>query len=127
MGGASSKFNHSLNDYELAIKASKQMEHILASEFDAEGNGLHVKVTSVRHELPQEVVSNLRYLASIRNDLVHRLEVDKIPDREMFIHKLEGTAARLEEIVEQRRRDETGGYGGCVFFNYVSSRSEDSY
>ena len=41
MGNAPS---YSSNDYELVIKTSKEMEHLLEEEFHARGKGLHEKV-----------------------------------------------------------------------------------
>lgn len=40
------------NDYELVIRASKDLEFILEAYLGAQGKGLHEKCTSVQHVLP---------------------------------------------------------------------------
>ncbi len=70
---------HATNDYELAIKSSKELEYILEVEFDAHGKGLHEKVTSAANNCPEispGLVRNMRYLATIRNKLVHERGFD---------------------------------------------------
>jgi hypothetical protein len=95
---------HATNDYELAIKSSKELEHILDVEFGAQGKGLHEKISSASNSLPQELVRNMRYLATIRNKLVHEHKFDGIPDRSKFIQKFEWSSKELKKIIEERRR-----------------------
>jgi hypothetical protein len=102
MGATGSKNHHATNDYELAIKSSKELEHILEKEFQASGKGLHEKISSVSSALPAELVKNMRYLATIRNKLVHEHRFDAIPDRPRFIQKFEWSEAKLKEIISQR-------------------------
>ena len=45
------------NDFELAIRASKELEHFLTAEFGAEGKGLHEKIDSAA----QQVISALDF------------------------------------------------------------------
>jgi hypothetical protein len=112
MGAIESKTSHATNDFELAIRSSKELEHLLGAEFSANGKGLHEKISSVQSALPQELVRNMRFLATIRNKLVHEHGFDKIPDRSKFIEKFEWSCKELKRIIEQRRRakgKETGG------------------
>jgi hypothetical protein len=44
----------------------------------------------------------MRYLATIRNQLVHQRGFDTIPDRESFIALFRSSITELEEILEQR-------------------------
>jgi hypothetical protein len=114
MGATGSKNHHATNDYELAIKSSKELEHILEKEFHASGKGLHEKISSVSSALPAELVKNMRYLATIRNKLVHEHGFDAIPDRPRFIQKFDWSAAKLKEIISQRRGSNKGGSSACV-------------
>ena len=41
MGLASSRQLHSANDFELVIRSAKELEHILRTRFQAEGNGVN--------------------------------------------------------------------------------------
>jgi hypothetical protein len=114
MGNSSSKI-HATNDYELVIKTSKELEHLLSTEFGAKGQGLHEKITFVSQNYPQyfsnsssELIRHLRFLATIRNKLVHEHGFDKIPDRETFIKKFEYSTLQLNRIIEARKRDRSG-------------------
>jgi hypothetical protein len=110
---------HATNDYELAIKSSKELEHILDVEFGAQGKGLHEKISSASNtsSLPQELVRNMRYLATIRNKLVHEHGFDRIPDRSKFIQKFEWSSKELKRIIEELRRSrgaKSSGGGACT-------------
>lgn len=104
MGASGSKYAHSTNDFELAIRSSKELEHLLDTELGSNGKGLHEKISSVESNLPQELVKNMRYLATIRNKLVHEHDFNKIPDRPRFIEKFDWSAAELKRVVVQRRK-----------------------
>ncbi len=43
---SASAYKFSDNDYELVIKASKELEHLLETEFGATGRGLHEKIAA---------------------------------------------------------------------------------
>lgn len=109
MGTSSSKYGHIQNDFELVIRSSKDLEHILDTQFSAQGKGLHEKISSVESSLNSELVRNMRYLATIRNKLVHEYDFNKIPEREKFIGKFDKSTEDLKKAVEER-----GGSGGCI-------------
>ncbi|KAL3895819.1 MAG: hypothetical protein SGARI_007338, partial [Bacillariaceae sp.] len=106
MGTTSSKYRHIKNDFELVIRSSKDLEHILDTQFGAHGKGLHEKISSVAGLSP-DLVKNMRYLATIRNKLVHEYDFNKIPEREKFIGKFDQSTVDLKKAVEER------GNGGC--------------
>ncbi|KDO27879.1 hypothetical protein SPRG_07151 [Saprolegnia parasitica CBS 223.65] len=110
MGQGSSKYAHANNDYELVIKCSKELEFILEHDFSATGRGLHEKISSAT-SLPPELARQMRYLATIRNKLIHERGFDAIPDRANFIAKFEQSAKELETIVKARRGP--SGDGAC--------------
>jgi len=64
--------------YELIIKKAKKIEKLL-SKLGGEGKGLHEKATSIDAELDEGVIKKVRYLATVRNRLVHEddFELDK--------------------------------------------------
>ncbi|CAB9501281.1 expressed unknown protein [Seminavis robusta] len=104
MGSAFSKSSHSTNDFELAIKSSKELEWVLEDAFGATGKGLHEKISSaaiVNPDLSQSLVRNMRYLATIRNKLVHERGFDAIPDRKRFIEKFEASQEELKTSIIQ--------------------------
>ena len=94
--------SYSSNDYELVIKTSKELEYFLEIEFHARGKGLHEKLTSIQNELPNELCKRIRYLATIRNKLIHERGFDQIPDRDAFIKSFEDSKVELEKIIKSR-------------------------
>ncbi len=56
---------------ELAVRYSKQLESLLEQKFAAEGRGLHEKVSSVEDLLSEDLVRKLRWIATMRNKVVH--------------------------------------------------------
>lgn len=118
MGATTSKYANVKNDFELAIRSSKDLEHILDTELGAHGKGLHEKISSVETSLPPELVRNMRYLATIRNKLVHEHDFNKIPEREKFVSKFDKSTLDLKKAVEDHRRARGVGSseGGCIIF-----------
>lgn len=124
MGAAfsSSKLGFQTNDYELAIKSSKELEWILEQEFGATGRGLHEKITSACDSCPGEMspalVRDMRYLATIRNKLIHERNVDSIPDKKQFVQRFQRSQDELAALVQlirtrQQRKSQKAG-GDCV-------------
>lgn len=58
------------NDYKNVINKTKKIENIL-EEMGAEGRGLHEKVSSIDTLLNQELINQIRFMATIRNKLLH--------------------------------------------------------
>jgi hypothetical protein len=100
----SSHSSYAANDYELVIKCSKHLEHYLETEFRATGQGLHEKVSSVESRLPSKLVKDLRYLATIRNKLIHDVKMDCIPDRKVFVEVYERCLGALQELKARRNQ-----------------------
>ena len=113
MGAIESK-HYSSNDYELAVKASKELECILEREFHASGRGLHEKITSIATHLPTHLIKQMRYLATIRNKLIHEVGFDSIPDRKRFISDFEEAGTELRIIIHNRRTVTKTSSGGCI-------------
>lgn len=72
-----------MSDIDLAVRESRRLESLLAKRFNATGRGLHEKVSSVSQRLPLPLVKKLRYIASVRNKVVHN-EDAAIDDRRGF-------------------------------------------
>lgn len=92
MGTGASKISACKNDFELVIRATKELEWLLETHFSAPSGktvGLHEKITAARNPqdgkpLPNNIQKRMRYLVTIRNQLVHDREVNAIPDRTSF-------------------------------------------
>mmetsp|Transcript_32252 Transcript_32252/g.67240 ORF Transcript_32252/g.67240 Transcript_32252/m.67240 type:complete len:136 (+) Transcript_32252:100-507(+) len=106
------------NDYELVIKASKELEYILESEFQSSGRGLHEKITAAQQQHLQQhpqVIKDMRFLATIRNKLIHERGFDVIPNRKAFITTFQKSATVLTEIVMEQKRAKAGdAVGGSL-------------
>jgi len=115
MGAGSSTSKHDFircgNDYELVIKTSKELEHILERHFNAQGRGLHEKISGASG-LSARLIRDMRYLATIRNRLIHEQGFDSIPDREVFQQKFLLSFDELEGII--RARNPSGQRDECT-------------
>lgn len=100
------EFKQKQNDYELAIKSCKELEFILETEFASTGRNLHEMITNANTSLPIELIMNMRYVATIGNNLVHEKSFTYIPDQEEFIKRYQRSLASLKEISQQRRQVE---------------------
>eukprot|EP01006_Ploeotia_vitrea_P052740 TRINITY_DN67722_c1_g4_i1.p2 TRINITY_DN67722_c1_g4~~TRINITY_DN67722_c1_g4_i1.p2 ORF type:complete len:116 (-),score=6.89 TRINITY_DN67722_c1_g4_i1:392-739(-) len=100
------------NDFELAIRASKELEYVLESHFAATGRGLHDKISSAaaKGELPRELIAKMRFLATIRNKLIHERDFNTIPDRKAFVSNLNEAHEQLLQIVRSRKQGAVATY-----------------
>lgn len=89
----------SLGNTDLAVKVSKELETILVQKFNADGRGLHEKVSSVQKFLPEVLVQKLRSIATVRNKTIHEdtYEMDELT-RQIFIRTYEEAKQKLHEI-----------------------------
>jgi hypothetical protein len=110
MGLSGSKYEHSSNDYEMAIKISKELEYVLERHFHGNGLGLHTKITNASAEIPSPLKNKMRKLATIRNQLIHERGFDNIPDRKRFIAQFEEADKELDGIVQSRECNSTNSY-----------------
>jgi hypothetical protein len=86
-------------DTELVIHSAKELEFLLETSFGAHGKGLHEKITSVQSRLPQSLVKRMRFLATIRNRLVHERGFTSIPDREGFLAAFDAAVIELNGLL----------------------------
>ncbi len=70
---------------EIAVKWSKRIEFILCRKFGAKGRGLHQKVSSVKEKLPILLTRKIRYIATIRNKIVHDRGFNRIRTLKHFL------------------------------------------
>ena len=107
MGSSNSKKSlaHYGNDFELVIRATKELEYILEHQFGAPGKlGLHDKISASRHNgkpLPKRMVKTMRWLVTIRNKLVHDRDFNAIPKRNEFAKEFDAVLAELETMMKK--------------------------
>eukprot|EP00668_Euglena_longa_P035649 GGOE01045807.1.p3 GENE.GGOE01045807.1~~GGOE01045807.1.p3 ORF type:complete len:179 (-),score=38.31 GGOE01045807.1:353-889(-) len=79
------------NDFELIIRLSRELEHLLRGQFDADGRGLlelAVK-TQAKTNMPEELLAKLKFIQTVRNELVHERGRTRLRDRPAVIQHFE--------------------------------------
>lgn len=84
------------SDIELVIQHSKQLEQTLESRLDATGKGLHEKATSIATQLDQALLRQLRWIATMRNKVVH--ENFSLPSQADFERSCQQALQQLQQI-----------------------------
>jgi hypothetical protein len=104
--GASHSISRYSNDFELVVRATKEMEYLLETHFGAPSDkksGLHDKISHARDKdgkpLPEKVVRQMRRLVTIRNSLVHDRDFNAIPERAKFVKDFDEVEAELKALV----------------------------
>eukprot|EP00803_Ostreobium_quekettii_P005426 evm.model.scf_298.15 EVM.evm.TU.scf_298.15 scf_298:98636-98992(+) len=94
------------NDFELTVRAAKELEHMLEHDFGAQGQGLHQKINAVQEAewLPLPLVQKMRHIATVRNKLVHEHGYNSIPNRDLFIRNFEESRRGLQKIASPMGR-----------------------
>ncbi len=92
----------STNHYELVISKCKKLEKMLADGLGASGKGLHEKVSSVQDRLPPPLVKRLRYIASVRNDLVHESDSNRLDDVNGYKEACSKAEAELKGLIRSK-------------------------
>ena len=90
-----------MSSIETAVLGSRKIETLLRDHFKAEGKGLHERLTSVERRIPLHILKQARYVASIRNRVVH--ECEEIDDINSFNQTIESVLSGLYEAIEQER------------------------
>lgn len=61
--------------YENVVKKAKKIESIL-SDMGAEGKGLNEKLDSIKHLFDEKMIKAIRFIATIRNKLLHEVDFE---------------------------------------------------
>ncbi|MEM6312474.1 MAG: DUF4145 domain-containing protein [Planctomycetota bacterium] len=91
-----------MTDIELAISRSKALEALLRRTCDARGRGLHELTDDVEHKLPADVVKKLRFVATLRNKIVHEEDYEKLDDRRGFVRAADAAEEHLAKLGDKR-------------------------
>lgn len=84
-----------MGDLERVIRCSKRFEAALTRRYGAQGRGLHEKISDAEARLDPDLVRDLRFIATIRNKLVHEEGYDRIDDRAAFARRSARAAKKL--------------------------------
>mmetsp|Transcript_11631 Transcript_11631/g.14084 ORF Transcript_11631/g.14084 Transcript_11631/m.14084 type:complete len:125 (-) Transcript_11631:112-486(-) len=113
-----SSYQQYQNDFELVIRATKDLEHLLESSFGAPSGkqiGLHDKITHVQSSegLSSSTVKQMRYLVTLRNKLVHQHDFNQLPDRIGFAKSYEAVEQELKQKLKERQSS-SGDSSSCI-------------
>jgi hypothetical protein len=102
-----------MSDIELAITRVKALESLL-EQLGATGKGLHEKVTSVQDKLPLPLVKKLRFVATVRNKIVHESDYQQIDDRAGFLRACDEAEAELKAMLAPPKVINKGCFGSVL-------------
>ena len=103
-----------MSDLELAVTRTKALEALLEHGLGATGKGLHEKVTSVQQRLPPALVKKLRFVATVRNKLVHESAYQAMDDRDGFVRACDEAEAELRALTAPPRVINKGCFGAVL-------------
>lgn len=72
-----------MSDIEQVVVHTRRLETLLREQYHANGKGLHQLITSCEERLPHDVITKLRFVATIRNKVVHEDDY-RLEDRKAF-------------------------------------------
>mmetsp|Transcript_13296 Transcript_13296/g.18541 ORF Transcript_13296/g.18541 Transcript_13296/m.18541 type:complete len:130 (-) Transcript_13296:50-439(-) len=115
----SSSYQQYQNDFELVIRATKDLEYLLETSFGVPSGkqiGLHDKITHVQSTegLSRTTVQKMRYLVTLRNKLVHQHDFNELPDRVSFATSYESVEQELKQRLHERSGGGGGGDSSCI-------------
>src|SRR5215212_8436118 len=100
-----------MSDIELTITRVKALESLLEQVVGATGKGLHEKVTSVQSKLSPALVKKLRFVATVRNKIVHESDYKQIDDRDGFVRACDEAEAELRSMLAPPKVINKGCFG----------------
>ena len=110
-----------MSDIELAITRTKALEALLEQAFHATGKGLHEKVTSVQNRLPQPLVRKIRFVATVRNKIVHESDYKHIDDRDGYVRACDEAEAELRALAAPPKVINKGCFGLVLLVGVVGA------
>ena len=100
-----------MSDIELAITRVKALESLLEQSLGATGKGLHEKVSSVQNRLTPSLVKKLRFVATVRNKIVHESAYKQIDDPDGFARACNEAEAELKALTAPPQVINKGCFG----------------
>jgi len=86
-----------VGDIDIVVRYSRRIEKLLKN-LGAEGRGMHEMVSSLREKIPYDLQQSLRYIATIRNNLLHEDNFE-IDDIDTFSDVCEKNISALEALL----------------------------
>jgi hypothetical protein len=80
---------------ESVIQKTRRLERLLEENYQASGKGVHEKATSVERKLDSNTLKQIRFIASVRNKLMHEDDYRFDGDESGFLRKCDEVIERL--------------------------------
>lgn len=93
-----------MSDIEIVVTRAKKLEHLFETKLQVSGRGLHEMGTAARKALGNDVLKRLRYVASVRNQIIHEFGKDRLDDRAGFIEACDVIEAAILAAVGETPR-----------------------
>ena len=90
--------------YKKVIEQSKKIETLLEENLGASGRGLHEKTSSVESSLSADIVKKIRFIASVRNKLMHEDGYDAHKDIDGFMNQCQSVIKYLKNNIAKKPR-----------------------
>lgn len=74
-----------MSEIEQVVLRTRRLETLLRQQYHAQGKGLHQLISSSEERLPHDIIAKLRYVATIRNKIVHE-DHYHLEDRKVFFN-----------------------------------------
>lgn len=103
-----------MSDIELVVNRTKALESLLERGLRATGKGLHEKVSSVEMKLPDALVRKLRFVATLRNKIVHDADYQKLDNRPAFERACDESESELRAMTAPPKVINKGCFGAVV-------------
>ncbi|MGF1632519.1 MAG: DUF4145 domain-containing protein [Phycisphaerae bacterium] len=91
-----------MRDLKLVITRTKRLESMLA-RMGATGRGLHEKASSVSGRLPPGTLKRLRFIATVRNKLLHDDGYDRLDDKAGFVRAAAEAEKELRAMIGKKQ------------------------
>jgi hypothetical protein len=89
---------------ESVVQKTRRLERVLEEKYQAHGKGLHEKATSVEHKIDSNTLKQIRFIASVRNKLMHEDGYRFDGSESEFLRKCDEA---IEHLTNQQRQSKT--------------------
>jgi uncharacterized protein YutE (UPF0331/DUF86 family) len=102
------------NDYQLVFEAVKDLEYTLQLHFESSGDHLHEMIGTANREIPQDLIFDMRALATVRNSLAHEYSFQSLQNRDEFIERYRKCVNRLSDEISRKKKEDDEFYNDVV-------------
>lgn len=88
----------------------------MKEHFHAEGKGLHeyLNCLTLKDKIDERIIQKMRYIATIRNKLIHDHSYQKLDDRTKYVECYQTSRAALLQAVKERKEKNGDNNNNCI-------------